>query len=557
MRKALVLFFAADPFSLPRYGKPALRLLEEIRKIREHVRASLRRVLEFDCRLAARTDDLMLAFRERRPVVVHFSGHGGTPGLYFISPDGSAGQPVRAEALAKLFQKFRGDIKVVLLSACYSAPQAKAIAEAVGCAIGTPGTILDDAAITFNASFYQALAFGHSVLDAFNEACIQLGLDNFEEAEFPKLELGRGVDPARLIVVHPPIHVRVRRFVAERWMWIVTALVWLASLAGAVKLGVVLVLALALSLVPLLITGAMLRYARSPARRGIVLPAWVLSAVGLSAAAVVAGSSVINHTALERAKRRYDAANHPAAFSAFQRLADAGNAEAMGFVGIMRMTGQGTPQHDSAGADWLSRAAGRGDARAMYVLGIAYETGEGVDKSEADAVRMYRAAQARGYVEAANKLGELYRLGIGVGQSYDSALIWYRTAADGGSADGMINMGLMFELGLGVSADSAAAREWYRRAADLGSVAAMIHLGWIYENGLGVPRDEVKARAWYLKAAEAGSADGMNNLGVLYARGGGGVPQDLDLAAYWFSKADSAGSDVAERNRAALGAGGS
>jgi TPR repeat protein len=537
---------------------PRLRLIEEIRRIREHVHAApYGAALEFDYRLATRTDDMMLAFRERRPTVVHFSGHGGSSGLIVGSSDGQDAHAVGTDALADLFSEFRGEIKVVLLSACYSQPQAKAIAEAVGCAIGTSGSILDEAALTFNKSFYQAIAFGRSVQAAYDEACIQLRLDNFPEEQHPHLEIGKGVDPSRLIVVHPPFHERLKRLVTVRWARIVTALVWILSIMAAHAMGVAFGMALVLSLVPLLITGTMLRYARSPARYGVVVPAWTMSAVGLSAAAVIGGVPLINHSALEGAKRQFDTENYAAAFSTFQRLAAAGNAEAMGYVGIMRMTGQGTAPNDSAGVDWLSRAVEAGDARAMYVLGLAYEHGkEGVDQNETDAVRMYRAAHAREYTEAANKLGEIYRMGIGVEQSYDSALIWYRTAADAGSADGMINVGLIYELGLEVPADSAAAREWYRRAADRGSGAAMIHLGWIYENGLGVPRDEVKAREWYRKAADAGSADGMNNLGVLYARGSGGVPQDLARAASWFSQADSAGSDVAERNRAALGASG-
>ena len=203
MRKATVLFFSADPLSVPPEARHARMMLdEELREIRRKVRAAEHRdALVLDPRPAARPDDLIQALNEVRPQVVHFSGHGGLEGLVFAGGDGRSVQRVRAEAVAHLLDAFRGDVRLVFLSACFSLPQAEAAARVVGCAIGTPSSISDEAAVAFGASFYRAVAFGRSVQAAFDQARLSLELDHVCEREFPTLVTAPGVDPARIFLV--------------------------------------------------------------------------------------------------------------------------------------------------------------------------------------------------------------------------------------------------------------------------------------------------------------------------------------------------------------------
>lgn len=203
MSKVKVLFFAADPLSAD--GHTArLMLDEDVRQIRQKVRAAEHRDdLEFDLRLAARTDDLLQALNETRPRVVHFSGHGQNEGLVLVSADGRRPHVVPAAALEQLFKVFRGDIGVVVLNACFSLPQAEAIAASVGCAIGTRGPISDEGAITFGGAFYRAIAFGHSVQAAYDQARTALALEHVDDRECPQLVVRPGVDAARLVLVAP------------------------------------------------------------------------------------------------------------------------------------------------------------------------------------------------------------------------------------------------------------------------------------------------------------------------------------------------------------------
>jgi CHAT domain len=202
MPKLEVLFFSADPKSAPPHGRsPRLLLDEDMRRIQEKVRAARHRdAIRFEWRPAARPDDLIQALNEVKPQVVHFSGHGGSEGLVLVGEDGLP-QRVGAAALTHLFRVFRGDIRLVVLNACFSVAQARAIADCVGCAIGTRGEISDGAAITFGASLYRAIAFGHSVQAAFDQARASLALEHIAEADCPELLCADNIDPEKLFLI--------------------------------------------------------------------------------------------------------------------------------------------------------------------------------------------------------------------------------------------------------------------------------------------------------------------------------------------------------------------
>jgi hypothetical protein len=121
------------------------------------------------------------------PDLVHFSGHGGgTAGIYFQDPQGSS-EPVSAEAVARVFRQFAHCVRVVVLNACFSEPQADAIAQHIDHVIGTRKDIGDDTAIAFSTGFYQALAAGRSIEDAFQLGCAQIGMKGIPEHLIPVL----------------------------------------------------------------------------------------------------------------------------------------------------------------------------------------------------------------------------------------------------------------------------------------------------------------------------------------------------------------------------------
>lgn len=545
MNKARILFFAADPHSAPPHGShPRLLLDEEVREIRQKVRtARYRDDLVFDTHWAARTDDLLLALNETDPRVVHFSGHGGNGGLVLTGAKGSHGHPVDAEELGRLFKVFRGDIRVVVLNACLSLPQAEAVAAVVGCAIGTRTEISDAAAIIFSSAFYRAIGFGRSVRDAFDQARLALDLEHLSERDYVQLVPGPGVDPSQLFVIPPggieapgdepdearpePLPLVADRRGLGRARLLVGGLVLAGMVAAALKLG-----------------GGLRKDGDgqfSPcAWAGSPRP--LIAASGLTSSPPTTGRPSTRLPDLDRAKLDYEAGRYAAAFPRFRRFAQNGNPEAMGFVGLMFLRGLGVRAYPDSGIYWLRAGAYRRDPQAMTELGSAYQSGDGVDRSLGRARDWYhKAADEKHWAEAMRRLGASFR----DEQDYGAALLWYRSAMQAGSLDARIDAGGLYELGQGTPRDPEAARCLYQTAAEAGSIRGMLIMGRIFENGLGVPRSYERAAKWYRKAVDAGSPEGMYDLAVLYLNGRG-VPRDTAQARAWFERAKNAGYRTAD-----------
>ena len=128
----ILLFLAANPL-----GSSRLCLDEESRAIEEKIRASkYRDLIALKTRWAVRAQDLQQILLQDHPTVVHFSGHGDFAGIVLHSSDQADERVVETEALAELFRIFKDEIRVVVLNACFSEPQAKAIVKDIDCVVG-------------------------------------------------------------------------------------------------------------------------------------------------------------------------------------------------------------------------------------------------------------------------------------------------------------------------------------------------------------------------------------------------------------------------------------
>ncbi|SRR6266487_5763039 len=197
--KVKVLFIAADP---KEKGSQSLSLSEEIREITHKVRASTHREsLIFQQIWAARPNDLLQALNQHMPDIVHFSGHGSATGeLMFLGKQGQK-HPISGTALEALFSALKDNIQVVLLNACYSEIQARAITNVINCAIGMRTGIGDEAAIVFSSAFYQAIGFGRSVQEAFDQGKVALQIEGIPEHAIPQLLLKKNVNPNRIRLI--------------------------------------------------------------------------------------------------------------------------------------------------------------------------------------------------------------------------------------------------------------------------------------------------------------------------------------------------------------------
>ncbi|MBV8191286.1 MAG: SEL1-like repeat protein, partial [Alphaproteobacteria bacterium] len=228
-------------------------------------------------------------------------------------------------------------------------------------------------------------------------------------------------------------------------------------------------------------------------------------------------------------------------------LADAGNAKAQNYLGVLYDDGMGVPRDDAQAVAWYRKAADQGNAAAQYNLGRLYDNGHGVPQDDAQAVAWYRKAADQGDVRAQTSLGAAYDSGRGVARDLAQAAKWYRRAADQDHPAAELILGSMHAAGRGMPQDYGQAVEWFRRAAAHGSAPAEFNLGYLYSVGRGVPQDYDEAVAWYRKAADHDSPSAQTNLGAAY-EAGRGVPQDFAQAAGWYRKAADQGNAVAQYN---------
>lgn len=181
----------------PRDTDP-LRLGQEVRMIESRVRSSSG-ASRFEIRSAwaVTADELMYQLNSFEPNIVHFVGHGNEDGEIVLEDESGHSRPLSPAVLRVVFANFR-QLQVAVLNACYSAAQARSLAEQVDVVIGMRHAVEDDTAVEFSASLYRAIGFGRSVEDAFSQAVSAVLLHGLPGDRTPVITCREGVDPARL-----------------------------------------------------------------------------------------------------------------------------------------------------------------------------------------------------------------------------------------------------------------------------------------------------------------------------------------------------------------------
>ncbi|MCF2148197.1 CHAT domain-containing protein [Desmonostoc muscorum LEGE 12446] len=168
-----ILILAANPI-----GTSQLRLDEEIREVEAALQlSSNRHRFHLCCKVAVRLEDVFQAILRYRPQIVHFCSHGTADGNLILEDKNGKIQLVDAEALANFLKIFKDFLECVILNACHSEIQAKAISKHIDFAIGMNGAVTDQAAITFIRAFYCGLGAGESYKFAYKLGCAALQLE--------------------------------------------------------------------------------------------------------------------------------------------------------------------------------------------------------------------------------------------------------------------------------------------------------------------------------------------------------------------------------------------
>ena len=195
-----ILFLAANPVDVV----TRLRIDKEIREISQKIRVGpLRDHLQLVSEWAVRADDLQDLLMKHQPDIVHFSGHCSPSSGIMLEDECGNRKVVNRDALADLFRLLKGNIRLVVLNACYAKDQAEALATTVDFTIGMNAAIGYKDATIFAARFYESLAFGYPVKEAFELAVNQLRLVSSDVALVPELLEREGANAAESRIVEP------------------------------------------------------------------------------------------------------------------------------------------------------------------------------------------------------------------------------------------------------------------------------------------------------------------------------------------------------------------
>jgi len=192
-----ILFLAANPSDETR-----LRLGAESTKIKEALESSSNpKDFTFSEEHAVRLDTIQRLILKQSPSIVHFSGHGAAAGSLVFENQQGNGVEADSSAIAELFRLAGENTRLIVLNACYSEQQARALAQHVDAVIGMDNAISDDTAIAFAKALYEALGERCNVKQAFDLAKNYIKLHRLPGAELPVLVERSGVPAASVLLL--------------------------------------------------------------------------------------------------------------------------------------------------------------------------------------------------------------------------------------------------------------------------------------------------------------------------------------------------------------------
>lgn len=199
--KLRVLYLTASP-----PGHDALRVDVEVNSVLRAVRGSKHRdLIDILHRPAAAPQDLVDGLNDHRPHVVHFSGHGGAPGLFFdnASVSSPSVQLVGYRQLAKLLRATECTPTCVLLNACDTTVGALELLEAVPIVIAMNAPVEDPSASVFATQFYAAVGGGQPVGIAVEQAVAMTEIALSTEMDLVTLCTRPEVDASVVKLIEP------------------------------------------------------------------------------------------------------------------------------------------------------------------------------------------------------------------------------------------------------------------------------------------------------------------------------------------------------------------
>ncbi|KAA0197914.1 hypothetical protein HAZT_HAZT007241 [Hyalella azteca] len=261
--------------------------------------------------------------------------------------------------------------------------------------------------------------------------------------------------------------------------------------------------------------------------------------------------------------------DHQRALNYFMQAAEAGNPDAMAFLGKV------VAANNETAYNYFKKAADLNNAVGYSGLGLMYLHGRHVEQDYKEALKYFTLAAKRGWVDGQLQLGNMYFSGLGVRKDYKKAIENYNLASQSGHVLAFYSLAQMQSTGTGmlrschtsveVAQTNAAyilarhgpfpslfpeeetlsrALMYWGRAAGQGYSFARVKLGDHYYYGWGTNVDYEAAAAHYRLASEQQrNAQAMFNLGYMHEQGQG-LNQDMHLAKRFYDQARESDSDA-------------
>lgn len=207
--------------------------------------------------------------------------------------------------------------------------------------------------------------------------------------------------------------------------------------------------------------------------------ATVRLSAGLFAAAILVSMPVQSHS------RENDL------IAKLEQLADAGNAEAVYYLGMAYQTGSGVPEDHGKALEAFRKSAGMGDPLASYKLGCYFEGQYAlIAPDERKALELKLVAAEAGYALAQQDVAALFaRRG-----DPSRGLQWLQKSADQGWPDGFRAMASIYNGAAGIEPDAAKTAGYFRLYLDRVGGGSETQRNWLANFEAGMSADE-KARA--------------------------------------------------------------
>jgi TPR repeat protein len=156
--------------------------------------------------------------------------------------------------------------------------------------------------------------------------------------------------------------------------------------------------------------------------------------------------------------------------------AEKGESAAQLALAIPYRDGKDVAKDNPLAMQWAHRAADAGNAEAMDFVGAAYLRGAAVERQPEVAIGYFKAAAGRS-TQAAFNLGQCYFGAQGTEQDILKALECWKMAAAGGHGRAAACAAMAYLSGEGIPPDAALARSLAERAAELDDPSGIVLLG--------------------------------------------------------------------------------